>query len=1374
METSRNYRILVLLSLIVAATILTTHSLAANAAIPPECQQLDKQIRQGTPLSQVLDPDHNAVIGPGAPGGVYVDDKIPPELGRIEIQPGGTLSVPDSVIDVKIGAIVVGGKFQVGTSACPIGTLNAGNEVIVRFVGERPQNVDRTADDCDNPANFKKGLQVAKGGSVSLYGAKGVPRYDSAGVRKPGSGISWTHLSKAAGPAFDPNYGLYDPNTKQYFTELDPDTKKPTGVKAPVSGEDISKSEDRLGIKLHVADDVTQGANPWRIGDWIVVATTSFSPFETEFVKISDIKKETTGGGSEISLETGLRHYHFGGLDPGLPSKDNYEDNEKTNFGVDERAEVGLISRNILFTAEVSSVEDHWGGEVLICPEFSEARMVGVELEKFGKDKLNSYPLHFHMLQDVQGKTTVKANSIHHSYNHGITVHSTSNLTVNDNVCARIVGHIFYEQVGDERNTLFQRNLGLGAMSNSFDIKDLHQTFHVKIKDDPPTYKDVRLDYDFKKLWWDGDYLVQTADFNYDGLNIPNDGNFTLPVHGSCKKPNSNPDAPTKPFFSQGVNVPLPWAPELTDANPAFPDPVKGCSDSAKGSRYYEAASGFWITNPTTRLIGNSIGGCQGMGMGYWYANPPSGPDAAKWNKFLPLGRFENNRAHACYYGFYNENAPGVTSDQFFPRIEVKDDKTGSILHRPVITTFDGVTATRNRYVGFWMRPEWIVVKDGRFASNRESVSLVTSGGLDGNAPGVWSMLQGSVLVGRSQNNVNFFGPCPYTDQAGPFTGDQFGCIDQNSVAESYEKYENGYPQVYWNWGGFYIYDGPVRIFRDRFVNFQKNIAKDGPDRLLTEYDQKVLAEKVQHLTNRSGIHEGDPALSWFKSNQSAYPNLTVSQDLSFMNVDFRHQIFTEKVNFGSFADGDKNTVIVDRDGSLTGLMVVDDTKVPVKGEFPVSLNNLTFNASANSVDECLSKGRQDQKLEGRATSLITSGNIATLEFEARNSFKKQGYKQNIEFRMDSVQYFDANKTPINPADRIMSLTGRDDHQVWEPKVASGYGYTIQAKKKTNLPESGIPSVINVGLTDAVKTNMKEDPFYVRVGICYTNKDGSHPQRPEDFVIKRGYKSWGKLEVWPGVGFKPNKDLLFKRYYTELRDDLYNNQTCHNLDGQVPDAISPNLDPVNGCPADGVTVPDEGGACPDKSKPVVYNGQDLCIYEKETLTSNGVNSLAALKDSQGKPVQDKFFYDSKTGMLFFYAMQDYDNPEAPSPLGSCVSVNGSTIDPACPKVHEGESYYACPRQGCVDYTVRLLDSATYDPGESTCDVRGYPPEVPDPSKVNLLATMNLANGTPKDIVKAELRKEVIKDDDNKTHVYYHRVAGAGTEPTCEETQVWQR
>ena len=60
---------------------------------------------------------------------------------------------------------------------------------------------------------------------------------------------------------------------------------------------------------------------------------------------------------------------------------------------------------------------------------------------------------------------------------------------------------------------------------------------------------------------------------------------------------------------------------------------------------------------------------------------------------------------------------------------------------------------------------------------------------------------------------------------------------------------------------------------------------------------------------------------------------------------------------------------------------------------------------------------------------------------------------------------------------------------------------------------------------------MDTHPFYVRVRICYTDKNTGGPP-PGNFTIKRAYKSWG------GNGVSFNNPLL-QRYFNFL-DNRYN------------------------------------------------------------------------------------------------------------------------------------------------------------------------------------------------------------------------------------------
>ena len=247
----------------------------------------------------------------------------------------------------------------------------------------------------------------------------------------------------------------------------------------------------------------------------------------------------------------------------------------------------------------------------------------------------------------------------------------------------------------------------------------------------------------------------------------------------------------------------------------------------------------------------------------------------------------------------------------------------------PLFSLFDGITATRNRDRGVWLRPDWFVVKNARLATNRDSVSLVSAGGFDGAAPGSWAMLENSIVVGLSQNNVDRFGPCPYPDQALglPNTGRITGCIDITPITfnngkpalpnPGYDVVARGYPTPNWNFAGFMIDDGPALIFNDTFVNFNVDPRKymTGEDRAALEY-----FTNNNEFTNHIRAYEGDAALGWFQSNQSSYPNAQASEGLTFDHVDLRHQIYTDKVNLGPFNDGDKNTLIVDLDGSLDRL----------------------------------------------------------------------------------------------------------------------------------------------------------------------------------------------------------------------------------------------------------------------------------------------------------------------------------------------------------------------------------------------------------------------------------------------------------------------
>ena len=79
-----------------------------------------------------------------------------------------------------------------------------------------------------------------------------------------------------------------------------------------------------------------------------------------------------------------------------------------------------------------------------------------------------------------KGSHLIDANTIHHSYNKCATLHSTSNITLSNNVCARIVGHIFADRA--VADTVMGQIEGRGAAGEATisEIVDgvIHRSIH--------------------------------------------------------------------------------------------------------------------------------------------------------------------------------------------------------------------------------------------------------------------------------------------------------------------------------------------------------------------------------------------------------------------------------------------------------------------------------------------------------------------------------------------------------------------------------------------------------------------------------------------------------------------------------------------------------------------------------------------------------------------------------------------------------------------------------------------------------------------------------------------------------------------------------
>src|SRR5579863_6994653 len=195
----------------------------------------------------------------------------------------------------------------------------------------------------------------------------------------------------------------------------------------------LSKTAEAGGNSIQVLN-----AAGWRVGDEIVLASTDFDPRQAERRNIAAIS------GNTITLDKKLDYMHFG----------------KITFDVDERGEVGMLSRNIVIQASPDADKTLFGGHIMAMVG-SKMFVEGVELNRMGQNMhLARYPIHWHLIGDAQGQY-IKNSAIHDTYSRCVTVHGTNYLDIENNVTYNNIGHCFFLEDGVEHDNQFVHNLGI-------------------------------------------------------------------------------------------------------------------------------------------------------------------------------------------------------------------------------------------------------------------------------------------------------------------------------------------------------------------------------------------------------------------------------------------------------------------------------------------------------------------------------------------------------------------------------------------------------------------------------------------------------------------------------------------------------------------------------------------------------------------------------------------------------------------------------------------------------------------------------------------------------------------------------------------------
>ncbi|MGZ6012925.1 MAG: G8 domain-containing protein, partial [Caulobacteraceae bacterium] len=179
-------------------------------------------------------------------------------------------------------------------------------------------------------------------------------------------------------------------------------------------------------------------ASSWRKGDVIALASTDFDPAQAEERTIAAV------AGNTVTLDKPLTYMHFG----------------RITDGVDERGEVGLLTRNILIHASDDAEKTYFGGHIMAMAG-SRMYVSGVELSRMGQNMhLARYPIHWHIEGDGQGQY-IENSAIHDTYSRCVTVHGTNNLRIQNNVTYNTVGHCYFMEDAVETGNQFLHNLAM-------------------------------------------------------------------------------------------------------------------------------------------------------------------------------------------------------------------------------------------------------------------------------------------------------------------------------------------------------------------------------------------------------------------------------------------------------------------------------------------------------------------------------------------------------------------------------------------------------------------------------------------------------------------------------------------------------------------------------------------------------------------------------------------------------------------------------------------------------------------------------------------------------------------------------------------------
>ena len=727
-------------------------------------------------------------------------------------------------------------------------------------------------------------------------------------------------------------------------------------------------------------------------GDQIVVTTTDYLPGHSERLTVSaDVACGTT-----ITVDETLQYAHNGtryslsavpdrvGLDPALK-----------NAGAETRAAVGLLSRNIRIVSAGDTLNDDFpaestgyffGGHMIVRQGFKLVQIQGVEFYQMGQGgRLGHYPAHFHHARKTQNPPTapdgttplpqafptfVMDSSVWDSMTRWIVLHGTQDVTLARNVGYKSIGHGFYLEDGTEINNTLVANLGIFARAAVSNVQNPRKVPGILAAPDlyptPMTENfPYRSDYDHPTVFW---IMNGWNDF-HDNMAA---GAGTC---GACYW--------LVPGFNSTISRGQKWesyASLQSDSTRGGITPLK----SFAGNSCTAAMTSFQTVSATEA--------CLGLG--------PETPFPT-----LPLinNPLAANAGDLSYYpgvdpsgGRFGTQCGGAGADPYADCSSAPRCSAGFPANC-MVTVLDRYTTSFNwatfNFAAIWLRPQWYLLTNSVITDVQQAgLTMVTGGGYTASdvIPGHWALVQKSVFIGHTQEGN------PLASNGGPFNPQSGLRCAQDASGNRPGNYclsiDEGVSHQVSNFGMyqrlFSVYDGPAFQDSNAYLNittrtiddctpFVDTVNKAGrcdPKNFDQGRQSAWLAGFVQGLPKaqpdpqnpaQDFCYMPNAAIGWKQPNGFFYPPAFHSENLFFSGVDIRHFvisplflegtltpdiarveqeycIFNTQL-FTGFAGNDRQTVLNDDDGTLTGY----------KGTTVINLDDF-FAAPVEAV-QCLS-----------------------------------------------------------------------------------------------------------------------------------------------------------------------------------------------------------------------------------------------------------------------------------------------------------------------------------------------------------------------------------------------------------------------------------